>query len=192
MEYKNYINMLVPTKRGVLSRNKSPGFTLIELLVVLAILSILMGLLGSNYLTSRIRARDAQRKSDLRSIGQALEMYNGDHGRYPAHEQVGAGNYQISGMPWGGSFYDPQEEETVYMQLLPEDPAAPATQYWYQANAIGTKFQLCAIIDNEQDSDIQQPNGYEGRICSEQSSSTLCNYCIASSNATVDEPITTQ
>jgi prepilin-type N-terminal cleavage/methylation domain-containing protein len=42
------------------------GFTLVELLVVIAILSILSTLGLANFQSSRIKARDLSRKSDLK------------------------------------------------------------------------------------------------------------------------------
>lgn len=171
-------------------KEKSTGFTLIEILVVLAILSILTGLISSNYITSRIRARDAQRKSDLSSIKTALELFYNDHGQYPPAAISGVGNSQISTIDWGDeSFYDfiNDETETIYMAILPGDPAAPGTQYFYTTNSTGTKYQLCAQIENEEDSAIQQD--YADRVCSEDSATNLCNYCVASSNATLDEEL---
>jgi general secretion pathway protein G len=54
------------------------GFTLIELLVVIAIIGMLSALLVPNFMGARERARDAQRKSDLKQIQKALEMYRQD------------------------------------------------------------------------------------------------------------------
>ena len=51
------------------------GFTLIELLVVISILGVLAGLVISNVSGVRERARDAERKSEIKTIQQALEMY---------------------------------------------------------------------------------------------------------------------
>lgn len=188
--WKFNINYQLPSK------SKQAGFTLIEVLVVLVILGILMGLIGSNYITSRMRARDSQRKSDLRSVGQALDIYYNDHGHYPPHEQVVADNrFRIRNLTWGESaFYDVENpsKDTIYMQILPSDPSAPTTQYWYQTNTGGTMFQLCALLDNKEDGDIQEEDGYNGRICSEVDQTYFCNYCISSTNARVDLPLTSQ
>jgi len=59
------------------------AFTLIELLIVIAIIVILVGLGTASIRKARIRARDAQRKSDLRTIQSALEVYYNAHGHYP-------------------------------------------------------------------------------------------------------------
>ena len=48
------------------------GFTLIELLVVIAILGVLAAVGLATFNTSQMRGRDAQRKSDLKQISNAL------------------------------------------------------------------------------------------------------------------------
>lgn len=65
-------------------QNFKKGFTLIELLIVIAIIGVLATLLMVNFIGVRQRARDAQRKSDLRQIQSALEIYRSDQGSYPA------------------------------------------------------------------------------------------------------------
>src|SRR5690348_7093470 len=60
------------------------GFTLVELLIVIAIIGILSTLLMTNFIGVRQRARDAQRKADVRQIQSALELYRADNGSYPA------------------------------------------------------------------------------------------------------------
>ena len=67
-----------------LSRSSGAGFTLIELLVVIAIIGILTTFLVANFVGVKSRARDGQRKSDLRNIQAALEIYRSDKSVYPS------------------------------------------------------------------------------------------------------------
>ncbi len=71
--------------------NYSFGFTLIELLVVIAIIGILASIVLVSINSTRIKARDARRMSDLRNVQLALEMY---YDKY--------GTYKVSGTGWGG------------------------------------------------------------------------------------------
>ncbi len=65
-------------------RTRQGGFTLIELLVVIAIIGILVALVLVSLSTARKKARDSQRKSDLRTVESALELYASDNGdQYP-------------------------------------------------------------------------------------------------------------
>ncbi|MBY0328718.1 type II secretion system GspH family protein [Patescibacteria group bacterium] len=54
-----------------------------ELLVVIAIIGILASVVLASLNTARAKARDARRKSDLKQITIALELYKNDTGTYP-------------------------------------------------------------------------------------------------------------
>ncbi|MDQ5912470.1 MAG: ral secretion pathway protein [Patescibacteria group bacterium] len=65
--------------------SRSTGFTLIELLVVIAIIGFLAAVVMSSLQAARERALDAQIKSDLSQMRNALELYAIDNGyTYPA------------------------------------------------------------------------------------------------------------
>jgi general secretion pathway protein G len=65
---------------------KSPkGFTLIEVLVVVALIGILSAILVANYNDARKNSRDKIRKSDLKSIQLAVELYKSQNSTYPAN-----------------------------------------------------------------------------------------------------------
>jgi general secretion pathway protein G len=120
------------------------GFTLIELLVVIAIIGVLAGLLLVNLIGIRQRARDAQRKSDLRQIQSAIELYRADSGSYPT-------SLVACGQPLIGSGSTP----TTYMQKLPCDALTNVT-YTYTSD--GTTYSIIACLENSNDSQRDSTN----------------------------------
>ena len=59
------------------------GFTLIELLVVIGIIGLLATFAVTQLSGSTSKARDARRKSDLKNLQKALELYYSDNNAYP-------------------------------------------------------------------------------------------------------------
>jgi prepilin-type N-terminal cleavage/methylation domain-containing protein len=138
------------------------GFTLVELLVVMAILAILATVSLANFRNSQMKARDAQRKSDLHQIANAMEAYTSDHGGYP---EADGGKIQacstvdncltLATCQWG-TF--PRElcdnNNTVYMKEIPDDPVGnPHYCYWSDSSS----FKLYANLENSNDAEAAGP-----------------------------------
>ena len=66
---------------GRFNRRATKGFTLIELLVVIAIIAVLMGILMPAMRKVKEMARESACKSNLRSVGLAVQMYLDDYDR---------------------------------------------------------------------------------------------------------------
>lgn len=162
------------------ARKQRLGFTLVELMVVMAIIGILAALAVGNFRSTQIKARDAQRKSDLKQLTSALELYFNDYGEYP----LGVSG-SIAGCPtttqtvctWGsGNFTDGQ---TIYMRTLPEDPAG-SWDYYYESGSTQQKFRIFTKLENERDPDIVS-------LTSPACGSEPCNFGIASANSNLTE-----
>ncbi len=122
--------------------NSKNSFTLIELLVVIAIIGGLSTLLVPNFMGARERARDAQRKSDLKQIQKALEMYRQD--KTPiAYPTATANRFGVCGSQFTSG-------RTVYMNKIPCDPLGP-TPYYYSVDNNNLTYTLCACIENKTD-----------------------------------------
>jgi prepilin-type N-terminal cleavage/methylation domain-containing protein/prepilin-type processing-associated H-X9-DG protein len=67
--------------KGRVTRQATRGFTLIELLVVIAIIAILLSILMPAMRKAKEMARESACKSNLRSVGLAVQMYLDDYER---------------------------------------------------------------------------------------------------------------
>lgn len=121
------------------------GFTLIELLVVISIISILSAFLMANFIGVRQRGRDAQRKSEIKQLQSALELYRADNGKYPA----------VSGYtPTGITGVTPN-----YMSEIPQDPVSGnvcPSPYGYSVSSDFSKYTVYAVLENTNDFDAQK------------------------------------
>lgn len=76
---------------------KQRGFTVVELVIVIAVIAILATITIVAYTGMQGRARDTQRRSDMQTIVEALEMYRLKTGNYPAAVGTdGAGGWETS------------------------------------------------------------------------------------------------
>jgi type II secretion system protein G len=129
----------------ILSHSCVRGFTLIELLIVISLIGVLSSVLIVliNPVTQFKRARDAQRKADIRQIQSALEMYRSDVGNYPV----------TGSLPFGAVW---TFNGVTYMSKVPSDPKNGWTVYSYTSAAPSTTYTLISCLENAND---PQANG---------------------------------
>jgi len=125
-------------------KKNSLGFTLIELLLVLAIIGVLASFLMVNFIAAKAHARDAERKSDLRQMQAAFELYRSDQGTYPPAPLPACG----SSLTLGG---------TTYLQKIPCDPLNTG-QFVYTYTTTGTTYTLVTCLENVNDSQKDKAN----------------------------------
>jgi hypothetical protein len=141
------------------------GFTRVEFLVIFLILAVLTGVTFFNLRLSQIKARDAQRKDDLRQTVKALGAYYEDHGSYPLAEEA-SGKMKACGCGSGVVVCDWDRDEgqrefcdeknIVYMLKVPGDPAGQP-RYCYWAGTGGNSFKLYAKLENNRDPEVKGP-----------------------------------
>ena len=133
------------------------GFTMIEVLIVVAIIGILTSILVANYNEARKNSRDKIRKSDLKSLQLAVELYKAQYGQYPA-QGCGTSGAQFAGpgpttVGWAASCDDyisglaPQ-----FVPALPKDPNqenVDNTGYYYAVDASRQSYKIMATLSVE-------------------------------------------
>ena len=113
------------------------GFTLIELLIVIVIVGILAVLIIPSLLSGPARARDSERKADLRKIKASLESYYNDNNAYPADLNV-------------------LTKGTVpYLASIPTDPKTHQNYVYITAGNPPNAYILRATMENSNDKDIK-------------------------------------
>jgi prepilin-type N-terminal cleavage/methylation domain-containing protein len=167
------------------------AFTLVELLVVISIIGILASIGLVAFRSAQARSRDAERKSDLKELSSALELFYSDYGKYPSSSggQIMACGYDSTtstgtACVWGeGEFRDTfggGTTKTIYFKVIPKDEITGRT-YYYRTVAVNSVadsgFQIYAYLENDQDSSI---------ITTDVPCATglNCNFAITSSNTT--------
>lgn len=153
------------------SKVKRSGFTLTELMIVITIIAILSAIGFSSYTNAQKIGRDSRRKSDLKAIQTALELYYQQNGTYvtlssPAYSTDST--WGSAPVFLGGSSY------TNYINQMPKDPLDPSTNNRYDYfSSTSSTYYLCATLESPNTSDS---NYYSGTDCLNFGSNTAGNY----------------
>ena len=113
-------------------KNLQKGFTLLELLVVIAIIGLLASVMMVQFPGAMKKARDARRKSDMRQISLAQEMYYDENQSY-----VTAAGPDIPASI--GTYLDP----------VPDDPLEKQGIHykWIDNTGDSGKYCVCAHLE---------------------------------------------
>ena len=105
-----------------MSKRKQQGFTLIEIMVVVIIIGLLATMVLPKVIGRQEQALQVRAKTDIRTIGQSLELYKLDNFSYPSSQEgltalisqpSNAKNWQPGGYlnskslptdPWGNDY----------------------------------------------------------------------------------------
>lgn len=68
-------------------QNSKLGFTLVELLVVISIIALLAALVGPRLFPKLGKGKQSAAKAQIELLGQALDQFRLDSGRYPSTEE---------------------------------------------------------------------------------------------------------
>jgi prepilin-type N-terminal cleavage/methylation domain-containing protein len=147
--------------------NKKNGFTLVELLIVIAIIGIITVIASSSFVSAQKKSRDASRKSNLKSLSDALNMYYADFGSFPSQSLI---DFDHGGQLASGS--------VVYMKKIPTETTKAVKQFYYQVSPTGKSFRLYANLENSDDKDCLS--------CPDYPVTGGCCYMINSSNASIN------
>jgi len=137
----------------LLQRDK--GFTLLELLIVSVIIGILAVIIVPGLASGPQRARDAQRKADVRGLKNALETYYNDQSSaaYPnvAGASAGARYLALCTSTFPTCTTGPL---SGYITTLPQDAknSSPFVYQYAQKDATSTSSQVIACLENSKES----------------------------------------
>jgi prepilin-type N-terminal cleavage/methylation domain-containing protein len=135
---------------------KYKGFTLVELLVVMGVIAVLSGVLVLliNPVLQLQKSSDAKRKSDLRQIQSALELYRADQLAYPGALSCGSA---LTGVVNGAT--------VTYIAKVPCDPKT-GLSYSYTAGSPASSYTIKACLENSKDpdQDAKQPGGHNSCV----------------------------
>lgn len=132
---------------------KPNGFTLIELLIVFAVIAVLTTLTAVNIQGVLGKVRDAKRKSDLKEIKNAINLFYNANSVYPssddnAHAIIGCGEATLTNCIWGQQW---KKGNTVFMNTLPKDPGSNLSLDYRYRYIDANTFLLATLLENTSD-----------------------------------------
>ena len=161
------------------------GFTLIEVLVVVSIISILTSVLYVNFNAARENSRDQVRKTDMKQLQLAIELYKAQNGSYPAsgcgsatNAFYGPGPAQSGSVP-SGNYFNCDTDWIVglvpeFIAELPSDPTSESEAgqgFYYRSD--GASYKL--LIKDSVERNFITSYNQEFARCPAPSGNNFCN-----------------
>ncbi len=156
-----------------LNLKSSAGFTLIELLVVISIIGLMASIVLVALNNSRLQARNAKRKADIREVRTALELYYSDNqDTYPHSGALGTANNESDIQKLSG-FLAPK-----YVLFLPNDPKNNPYNYQYVWKNGGKDYGIFVPFSDDGSSScqFQTAGGSKNWFKKGSKQTPLCNY----------------
>lgn len=114
---------------------KKGGFRFIEGVIVVLVIFVLFGITVYQFTLAQKKARDVQRRNDLRSLAGVISSYYSDYSKFPTDKEINS--------LWGKEFVD---KGYVYMKSIPKENYFDK-EYCYKVGLGGGYFQLFAELE---------------------------------------------
>ncbi len=90
--------------------SNSKGFTILEIIAVIVIIGLLWALVATNFIGKVDEARQVDAQAQIGLLGQALDLYRLEKGKYPSNEEGLKAiqpylKKQLPKDPWGNEFH---------------------------------------------------------------------------------------
>ncbi len=120
-------------------QNEKKGFTLVELLVVISIIAVLTMVTMGSFVESQKKSRDGARKTNLKSLSEAINLYYADTGSFPPSISFGSDLVRTDG--------------TIYMKKTPSEKSSGVSLLQYTVSSTRKSFKLYTNLENDSDKD---------------------------------------
>lgn len=154
-----------------------------EFLFVIGALLVIGALAFVNFQAAEVKARDVQRKNDLRALRGGFNDYFRELGSFPRAQDgkvVACGTPPgVQGCTWGADpVVDPENPEKVYIKVLNVDPKASSEGYAYIYFSNTRDFQLLAHLERKEDREYNKDVEKRGISCGTK----ICNFGVGASD----------
>lgn len=129
------------------------GFSLVEIMAVVVIIGIISSFSIGSIRQARSRARDTERKADIVTLAQGVDLYLAEKKVLPSVSPTGCQTYSSTRSSEWNEF-STFIASYIAKQALPIDPVNRGQlRYVYSCDGAMKKYTLKAFLENKNDSD---------------------------------------